>query len=143
MSAPVSRVQGTIAMLAVASLAHAGIMNDEDGDTVPDAFDNCVDEPNGPMEGSNQVDFDLDGYGNVCDCDYNNDGAGDAADFFIFLTEFVDPIPGLPRQTDANGDDHTTILDFMAFIDCLVPPMGEPQLGPSGLVCAGVVPCIP
>ena len=42
---------------------------DRDGDGVPDAKDNCRDLPN-----ANQRDTDGDGYGNLCDADFDNDG---------------------------------------------------------------------
>ena len=42
---------------------------DRDGDGVPDASDNCIDDPN-----RQQRDTDSDGYGNFCDADINNDG---------------------------------------------------------------------
>ena len=51
----------------------AGPMEDFDGDRVPHEFDNCARRANGPLQASNQVDTDLDGYGNPCDADYNND----------------------------------------------------------------------
>ena len=42
---------------------------DRDGDGVPDATDNCVDLPN-----PDQRDTDGDGFGNLCDADFDNDG---------------------------------------------------------------------
>ena len=45
-------------------------------DGIPDVFDNCKLTPNGPAgpPGESQRDTDLDGHGNVCDCDYTQDG---------------------------------------------------------------------
>ena len=42
---------------------------DTDTDGVPDSQDNCVLQQN-----ASQGDSDLDGYGNVCDGDFDNDG---------------------------------------------------------------------
>ena len=38
--------------LSVATIAFSGTVNDSDADGVPDAFDNCVDTPNGPLAGT-------------------------------------------------------------------------------------------
>jgi uncharacterized protein (TIGR03790 family) len=43
--------------------------DDLDGDGVPDARDNCLEAPN-----RDQRDTDGDGYGNLCDADFDNDG---------------------------------------------------------------------
>lgn len=45
---------------------------DKDGDTVPDAMDNCPDDAN-----TDQADEDVDGKGDACDKDNNNDGFDD------------------------------------------------------------------
>src|SRR5262245_468138 len=52
--------------------AAAGPMEDFDGDLVPHQYDNCSQYPNGPNQLSNQVDTDLDGWGNACDADFTN-----------------------------------------------------------------------
>ena len=46
---------------------------DTDGDTVDDATDNCVNEPN-----LDQADIDADGVGDVCDVCQGDDATGDA-----------------------------------------------------------------
>jgi hypothetical protein len=123
--------------------ANAGAVVDGDSDLVPDAFDNCVALPNGPAQGSNQVDADLDGYGNACDADYNNDPnfAVNTLDFSIFLTAFTG---GPTTVTDADGDGDTTTIDFSTFLAAFQLGETVPQIGPSGLACAGVtVPCVP
>ncbi len=48
---------------------------DSDGDSVCDNYDNCTEIPN-----PSQNDTDRDGYGNVCNADFNNDGAVGVAD---------------------------------------------------------------
>ena len=120
--------------------ANAGAFSDSDADLVPDQFDNCVVLPNGPNEGSNQVDSDLDGYGNACDADYDNDAANEVnvLDFAIYLTAFTG---GHTTVTDHDGDGSTTTIDFATFLAAFQAP--APQIGPSGLACAGTIPCTP
>jgi len=118
--------------------ANAGAFSDSDADLVPDQFDNCVVLPNGPRETSNQVDSDQDGYGNACDSDYDQNNATTTLDFAIFLTAFTG---GPTTVTDHNGDGATTTLDFSKYLEDFQVPLGPP--GPSGLACAGTVPCTP
>jgi hypothetical protein len=114
--------------------ATAGSVTDTDNDLVPDQFDNCSSAPNGPNEGSNQVDTDIDGYGNACDPDYDNDFAVTTADFSVFLGDFGGP----GTLTDHDGDGQVTTADFAVFLGLFG---GAP--GPSGLACAGTTPCTP
>jgi len=117
--------------------ASAGAVLDNDlpsGDLVPDQFDNCRLHQNGPNQGTNQVDSNLDGYGNRCDPDYNNDGLVSAVDFSTFLGSFGGP----GTITDHTGDGLTSATDFSIFLQFFG---GVP--GPSGLACAGTIPCTP
>ena len=121
--------------------ANAGAVVDGDSDLVPDQFDNCSTVANGPNQGSNQVDSDQDGYGNACDADYDQDGAElvNVPDFSVFLAAFTG---GPTTVTDHNGDGFTTVADFSTFLAAF--QSGVPQVGPSGLACAGVsTPCLP
>jgi len=122
--------------------ANAGAVTDGDSDLVPDAFDNCSALANGPAEGSNQVDADVDGYGNACDADYDQDAtqAVNTLDFSIFLSAFTGGSP--TTVTDHDGDGSTTTIDFSTFLAAF--QSAAPQVGPSGLACAGVTtPCVP
>jgi uncharacterized protein (TIGR03790 family) len=51
------------------SVARVNTGDDLDGDRIPDARDNCLHVPN-----RDQRDTDGDGYGNLCDADFDNDG---------------------------------------------------------------------
>ena len=64
---------------------------DEDGDGIPDEFDNCV-----LIANPDQIDFDADGQGDACDDDDDNDNVDDDAD----------NCPRIPneRQLDNDGD---------------------------------------
>ena len=115
--------------------ATAGSVTDTDGDGVPDVFDNCLNVPNGPAETpNNQVDTDMDGFGNACDGDFNNSFTPvDVNDFLLFLADIGNPNTS---QFDLNADGTTTVNDFLAFLQLIGGPPG-----PSGLGCAGSVPC--
>jgi hypothetical protein len=107
--------------------ANAGTITDTDGDLIPDVFDNCLDDPNGPGETSHQVDTDRDGYGNLCDADFNNDGTVTGSDFTIFSTAFNSG----DELTDMNGDGTVTGSDFTLFVSGFNGPPGA-----SGLNCS-------
>lgn len=130
------------------SPARAGAVLDADGDLIPDDFDNCSTLDNGPNDVSNQVDVDLDGYGNRCDADFDQDGATTPADFGIFLGTFGGPcVPPGACTPDLDGDGAVTPADFGIFLTYF----GGGPPGPSGLACAdptiqtslGDVPCLP
>jgi hypothetical protein len=125
--------------LGFAFSATAGSVTDTDTDLVPDVFDNCDELANGPAEGSNQVDSNQDGYGNACDADYNNDTFTDVTDFGVFLASFTGTFDA---DTDHNGDGFCNVGDFSTFLAFFTAPAAD-QVGPSGLACAGTIPCTP
>ena len=126
------------------------LVDDVDGDGVPDAEDNCVEVPN---EG--QLDFDWDGVGDVCDncsenpnpaqddtdddycgnlCDYNQDGIIGFPDFGQFSINFN--VVGHPLQQHTEPVDADRVVRFADF-GCIArwsPP------GPSGTT-PGTVAC--
>ena len=112
---------------------------DSDGDGVADPNDNCRDVAN-----ADQRDIDQDGFGNVCDCDFNDDGGCGQPDYSILLTCFgkaTGPGSGPPddptcEESDMNGDGGVGQPDYSLFLSLLG---GMP--GPSGLACAGSIPC--
>ncbi len=109
---------------------------DSDGDCLGDACDNCTEIPNGPViPGAGdgiQVDTNGDGYGNACDPDLNNDGTVDFLDLgllkAVFFTDDAD--------ADLNGDGTVDFLDLGLMKSGFFQPPG-----PSGLACAGTIPC--
>lgn len=110
---------------------------DADGDGVPDAADNCV-----AVSNANQRDTNLDGFGNACDPDYDDNGAVNPTDYAAFAASYF-----LSSQSptwnkyyhpnlDSNGDNVINPTDFFVLAArYLLPP------GPSGLSCAGDFPC--
>lgn len=110
--------------------AFAGTVPDTDSDTVPDNVDNCMMVPNAPPL---DCDVDQDGYGNICDADFDNGGAVGATDFPIFTANWAQPAPNV-ADLDCGGAVGAT--DFPLFTGAWAQPPG-----PSGLSCAGTIPC--
>ena len=107
---------------------------DADADGVCDVPDNCILIPN-----PDQLDPDFDGYGNACDADVGNDGVVGLVDLLALFRAFGSRVgePDYDPQLDANGDGVIGFPDFFA----LGQFWGGPP-GPSGLACAGSVPCV-
>ena len=106
---------------------------DLDSDGVTDAEDNCL-----IVSNSTQLDSDQEGYGNVCDADYNDDGVVGTYDFMTLRNAFGSTVgtPGWDPQLDANGDGAIGTFEFAL----VRRAFGDPP-GPSGLACAGSTPC--
>jgi hypothetical protein len=106
---------------------------DGDGDGVADHDDNCSEIAN-----PSQLDTNLDGYGNACDADYNNDGGVGGPDFVYLGTVFgsSEGQPEFDPDVDMDGDGGIGGPEYV-FLGSM---FGKPP-GPSGLVCAGVPPC--
>jgi len=106
---------------------------DSDGDGQADPWDNCRDDAN-----ASQSDVDGDGFGDLCDADLNNDGVVGNPDFAAFRLAYGSQ-PGDAHWSpvaDLNSDGAVGAPDFNRFRQLFG---GLP--GPSGLECAGTVPC--
>jgi hypothetical protein len=128
-----------IATLGFSAVAFAGMSADNDGDTIYDVLDNCSalfqDLNAAPPQ---DCDTDDDGYGNMCDGDFDNSTTTDATDFGIFFPDFSVTGTDGGTGTDMNCDTVVDATDFGYFFPQF-SVTGVP--GPSGLHCAGTVPC--
>lgn len=87
----------------------ASLALDSDGDGIPDGVDNCptIANPSGIA-----CDTDTDGFGNLCDGDFNEDGFTDATDFLdYFLPDFAAGVDG-GTGTDMDCDGVVGVVDF-------------------------------
>ena len=109
---------------------------DTDGDGVLDQDDNCLLQANGPQLGAcSQIDSDQDGYGNHCDTDHSNDGATGMDDWYLFRKFALgtyDPV----YDYDCDG-----LIGFYEIDRIRYELRDFTIVGPSGLSCAGTVPC--
>ncbi len=110
-------------------IADTDCQPDTDADGVTDALDNCTLVPNGLNDmataGPFQNDTDVDGYGNICDPDFNGNGIVDPVDFSLLKQQFGQT--GFPDQ-DLNGNGIVDPSDF----SLLKTMFGQPP-GPSGI----------
>ena len=93
---------------------------DSDADKILDTMDNCTQVVN-----LNQRDTDGDGFGNICDPDFDNSGTVNAADLSYLKSKFftTDPDADLDGSGTVNAGDLAILKSFF-----FKPP------GPSGLV---------
>jgi hypothetical protein len=107
---------------------------DSDDDGVPDVADNCRLVANGTLipdsGGNSQSDADSDGYGDICDADFNNNGVVDSNDASLLFNQFGNDSldESFNPAVDMNGngaiDSNDASRLFSAF--------GNPP-GPSGI----------
>ncbi len=106
----------------------AVLRHDQDGDGVPDDRDDCIAVPNGPLHpdvgGHSQRDTSGDGYGNLCDADFDHNGIVNFADLAYIKAHFGTSDPD--ADLDGNG-----IVNF-ADLAITKSLFGNPP-GPSGL----------
>lgn len=127
-----------IATLGISTVALAGMSVDTDGDGIYDVLDNCSALYQDTGAGQD-CDTDDDGYGNLCDGDFDNDYSTipfDYANYFV-----PDFIAGSDSGTGTDMDCDTFVIPF-DYSSYWVPQFTGPgKPGPSGLNCAGTVPC--
>jgi len=120
-NAELTTVSATVTIGGVADTFSVTTAGDTDGDGIIDVDDNCIEIAN-----ADQLDTDLDMYGNACDADFNNDGFTNSLDTGLFKAEFYTTGS---VDTDINGDSIVNSLDIGLYKQrfSLAP-------GPSGLI---------
>jgi len=137
---------GVLATMVFATLigypiaSFAGLAPDADGDGIPDVLDKCtLDSRNATAPAT--CDSDVDGYGNPCDADYDQNGGVNATDFSTyFVPAFKGGSSARGQDMDCNGT--TNSADFSSyFVPKFKGALGGSVPGPSGLSCAGTPGC--
>ena len=102
---------------------------DTDGDGVLDGEDNCIMVANGPDSpdagGNIQLDVDGDGYGNICDPDFDNSGIVNAADLAYMKTSFFTP----DAEADLDGSGVVNAADLAILKTMFFKPPGPSCCG--------------
>jgi hypothetical protein len=118
----------------------AGLAPDADGDGIPDVLDKCtLDSRNATAPAT--CDTDTDGYGNVCDADFDQNFTVLGTDYtMFFVPAFKGGSTARGQDMDCNGavlgSDYT-----MFFVPKFKGLLGGAIPGPSGLSCAGTPGC--
>jgi subtilisin family serine protease len=100
---------------------------DSDADGVPDSCDNCTLLPN-----PDQADVNEDGYGNLCDPDFNDDGMVSLVDFNFIRSQFGLGCgdPGFDPVVDMSSDCLVGIDDFNRLKSYFAGPPGPSGVAP-------------
>jgi hypothetical protein len=131
-----------VSLLAWQTLpARGGVCGDDDADGVGCGTpDNCTLIPNGPAVSTgacdSQEDGDMDGYGNPCDSDFNNNGATDPADLSAMLDNVIQVTTNPVYDLNCNGASDPSDLSHT-----LTDTIAVAVPGPSDHPCAGTIPC--
>jgi Thrombospondin type 3 repeat len=123
-----------LAIILRSAIAGAALAVDTDGDRIDDYTDNCTLIANG-----SQCDTDRDGYGNRCDGDFDENQKVNAYDFEKYLLPDFRMSADSGTGTDMDCSGSVNSSDLANFFE---PQFKFAQLGPSGLPCAGTVPCV-
>jgi len=94
---------------------------DTDGDSLPDATDNCS-----AIANADQRDTNDDGFGNICDADLNDSGLVTSADYTVLRSRLNTGDP----DADLNGSGLVNVADYSLLRAMLNQPPGPSGLAP-------------
>jgi hypothetical protein len=103
---------------------------DTDSDGTFDLCDNCS-----AIANPTQFDADTDGFGNACDCDYDNNNLCDGADFLALGGSFGQTVPPAAADIDQNESGLIDGGDFLALGAGFGQPPGPSCGHPKGTPC--------
>ena len=138
---------GVLATVAFATLigfpivSFAGLAPDNDTDGIPDVLDKCLrDSRNATAPAT--CDTDTDGYGNVCDGDFDQNFTVNATDFgTYFVPAFKGGSAARGQDMDCSGGTPNANDFGTYFVPKFKGALGGAVPGPSGLSCAGTPGC--
>ncbi len=136
--AAASSVRSRLVLSFLAALLHflsvaPSKAQDQDSDGIIDGQDNCL-----AVANPSQLDTNRDGFGNLCDTDYDDNGVSGTTDYGIFKNAYGSTAgtPAYNPNVDSDGNGAIGTSDYGIFR----ANYGRAP-GPSGLVCAGAIPC--
>jgi hypothetical protein len=109
---------------------------DSDNDGIPDVADNCKFEANGNLipdsGGNSQSDSDGDGFGDICDADFNNNGVVDSNDASVLFGQFGNNSfdSSFNSAVDINGNGVIDSNDASRFFESFGAAPGPSGLAP-------------
>lgn len=100
---------------------------DSDGDGIPDASDDCPFYPNFGQEDANG-----DGYGNLCDPDFDDDGIVGTPDYISLVSRWGSLLgdPGYAAVYDLDSDGTIGMAEYLALLDAFGGPPGLRSAAP-------------
>ena len=114
---------------------------DADGDGIPDTIDKCTLDSRNATPGAD-CDTDHDGYGNVCDPDFDENLTVNANDFGKYFAPALKGKAPVDTGADMDCDGKVTKDDYESFfVPKFKGQLGGAIPGPSGLKCAGTPGC--
>ena len=120
-------------LVGFAPVAIAGVCNDADDDGVCDWADNCTETPNPDQlntnAGDNEVDANMDFFGNACDADIDNNGVVGWTDRRMLKNASFTRVgdPNYDPDCDFDGDGVIGLPDWNRF-----RAMNGREPGPAG-----------
>lgn len=130
-----------VALAAPFAIQHAGEAGwsgyeDGDGDGVNFFVDNCM-----YVYNPTQADSDGDGFGNVCDADFDNNRGAGISDYTLFQNEFGGAAPTYNELIDMDCNGGVGISDYTLFKNNFGGNYVPGTQTYSGLTCVGTPPC--